>query len=177
MSESETFAKIKLDTEKLDRIVKRLDSNVKDILSSIAFDIEGDAKQMAPRKLGALINSIHTNIKGGGGSKPGNTSMRPNAVVTPLPTPTGKIIAIVGSGIDYAIYQELGTHKMSAQPFLLPAGEKNLSKIQEGETWRKVFKSNPFLVTGSCMVLANTRPSLALAVVSKYASPCSSLSG
>lgn len=32
-------------------------------------------------------------------------------------------IYVVGSSVEYAIYQELGTSKMSAQPYLRPAAE------------------------------------------------------
>ncbi len=33
----------------------------------------------------------------------------------------GSDAAIVGSGVEYAVYQEYGTRKMAAQPFLRPA--------------------------------------------------------
>lgn len=33
----------------------------------------------------------------------------------------GEIVGYVGSDVEYAIYQEMGTERMAAQPFLRPA--------------------------------------------------------
>lgn len=40
-----------------------------------------------------------------------------------------KLVAVVGSNLDYSIYQELGTKKMRANPYLQPALEKNQRQI------------------------------------------------
>lgn len=36
----------------------------------------------------------------------------------------GQYKAVVGTNVEYGIYQELGTHKMAAQPYLYPAYEQ-----------------------------------------------------
>ena len=37
----------------------------------------------------------------------------------------------IGTDVEYAIYQEKGTRKMKAQPFLTPAVEDNVKKIRD----------------------------------------------
>lgn len=66
------------------------------IVQKTAADIEAQAKTLAPVDTGALQNSITWR-------------------------PTGQTSAEVFTGIDYSIYQEYGTYKMSAQPFMVPA--------------------------------------------------------
>lgn len=63
-----------------------------------AADIEAHAKQRAPVDTGALRNSIQSR-------------------------PVAPLSAEVTTGVDYAIYQEYGTHKMAAQPFMTPAAD------------------------------------------------------
>lgn len=69
-----------------------------DVVRKAVFDVEADAKVRAPVDTGALKASIA------------------GKMIAPL---TGEIVC----GVEYGIYQELGTHKMSAQPFLTPAVE------------------------------------------------------
>lgn len=68
-----------------------------------ALKVEGDAKLMAPVDTGALRGSITT----GGRSTPDGAE------------------ATIGSSLEYAPYVELGTSRMSAQPFLQPGLQKN----------------------------------------------------
>ena len=89
----------KLDTRVLDAIAKGLDKNSDQVLASVAFQVEAEAKVRAPVDTGALKNSIHTEKKKQG-------------------------LYWVADGVEYGIYQELGTHKMSAHPFMKPAVEK-----------------------------------------------------
>ena len=65
--------------------------------------VEGDAKMVVPVDTGSLRRSIHTE----------DSSNATSATAT------------VGSSLEYAPYIELGTSKMSAQPFLQPSLEKN----------------------------------------------------
>jgi len=41
--------------------------------------------------------------------------------------------------VEYAIYQELGTYKMRAHPFLSPAAETIYSKFVDPATWAPLF--------------------------------------
>jgi HK97 gp10 family phage protein len=89
----------KLDTRVLDAIARDLDKNSDQVLASVAFQVEAEAKVRAPVDTGALKNSIHTEKKKQG-------------------------LYWVADAVVYGIYQELGTHKMSAHPFMVPAVER-----------------------------------------------------
>lgn len=68
-------------------------------VTRIAIDVETEAKRLAPVDTGNLRASIN-HVSGYGDQGP---------------------VAYVGTDVPYAIYQELGTWKMRAQPFLRPA--------------------------------------------------------
>ena len=51
---------IRIDTRELDRIAAQLGMKRKDIGRRIAFEIESEAKQLAPVDTSALRNSIYT---------------------------------------------------------------------------------------------------------------------
>ena len=72
--------------------------------------MEAEAKGRAPVDTGALKGSLHTEKKQAG-------------------------LYWVADGVEYGIYQELGTSKMASQPFLVPAVEavrKFISKMFGG---------------------------------------------
>ena len=97
-------AKIRLDTRELDRICRELDMNTDQVLRSISFQVEGEAKDKAPVDLGALKGSIKVEKK-------------------------GKNKYWVQDGMDYGIYQELGFHHWKSgqfiqNAFMVPAVEK-----------------------------------------------------
>ena len=133
----------KLDTTVLDRIVRDLGTNEKDVVTDLAFQIETDAKMRAPYLTSAMLNSIYVVTKDEDNySTAANKAKSKNPKVTtnPLPKPTGKTIANVGPCVDYALYVELGTSRKAARPFLVPAVEKIFHKFNSGETWRRLFK-------------------------------------
>jgi HK97 gp10 family phage protein len=106
---------IKLDTKELDKIAKGLDKNCDDVIGILAHQLEGYAKTNAPVDTGALKNSINTKrIK--------NNHWR------------------VGDCVEYGIYQELGTSRMSAHPFMIPAAEKVAKDLNSGKTWKRIFE-------------------------------------
>jgi HK97 gp10 family phage protein len=67
------------------------------------------AKDLAPVKTGRLRNSIHIDIEGKGYD----------------------VVGRVYNNVEYAPYQEFGTTRMVAQPFLRPALVINRDKIKE----------------------------------------------
>ena len=73
------------------------DERLKQILLELMLAIEGHAKRRAPVDSGRLRASIHTYPK------------TPASVIT------------VSDGVKYGNYQEFGTMKMKAQPFMRPA--------------------------------------------------------
>lgn len=93
-----SIGSVKLDTKVLDRMRKDLDMNTDQVLAGIAHAVEGEAKMKAPYLTGALKNSIITVKKRLG-------------------------LYWVQDGVEYGVYQELGTSRMAAHPFLVPAIE------------------------------------------------------
>lgn len=125
---------VMLDTRELDRISAGLNKNTQQIIEGAAFEVERMAKQMAPIDTGALRNSIYTATR--------SDNRAPNPLhgesVSPIPSPSGNIFAVVGAGVDYAIFVELGTHRMADQPFLSPSVEYVARKVNSGEYWKEL---------------------------------------
>ena len=67
--------------------------------------VSGKAKQLSPKDTGRLINSIDYQVN-----------------------PADREV-IIGSPLEYAPYQELGTSKIGAQPYLKPGMLKSASSI------------------------------------------------
>lgn len=76
------------------------------ILRKTAFDIEADAKVLAPVDTGTLRSSISTTITGDGRH--------------------GTMTAEIGPTVDYGIYQEYGTSTQSGKPFMGPAFDRRV---------------------------------------------------
>ena len=138
---------IRLDTTELDRIAKGLDVNMVEVVESLAFDIEKEAKEIVTAKniikTGALRASIYTATKhsnGYTGAAIAATEKNFYVDTIPHPTPTGKVIANVGPAVNYAAFIELGTRFMRARAFLLPAVESVAKKLNDGRTWERLFK-------------------------------------
>lgn len=81
----------------LKSIITGADSKLRAGLAEAGEMVKGAARGLAPVDTGRLRNSINSTVEG-------NT-------------------AIVGTNVEYAIYQEFGTYKMAAQPFMMPALE------------------------------------------------------
>ena len=130
----------KLDTKKLDAIVANCDMKTEQILRRLAFEIEGIAKQLAPYDTTALRNSIYTVTEKEDNYQQASAdaiSKRPGIETEAHPKP-GKGEARVGPCVEYAAYQEFGTSKMSAQPYMTPAVEKVRGKFEDGSTYKEL---------------------------------------
>lgn len=88
--------RVTLDTRVLDNLIKTAPNRISAILRTSVFAIVGDAKIRAPVATGALRNSIDAEEK-------------------------NKLLWHIHDGVEYGIFQELGTSRMRAQPFLTPA--------------------------------------------------------
>lgn len=90
-------------------------------LAESAIFVTANAKTLAPVDKGQLKNSVMYKLDNGqtGGFNDGDG--KPADIQ--LQSKVEKDSAIVGSHLDHAFYQEFGTRKMSAQPFLRPAGK------------------------------------------------------
>ena len=105
---------VTVDTAELERIAGQLDTKSSEVIRTLGFKAEGYAKTYAPVDTGALRDSIHT------------IDMQPAWVR-------------VQPEVYYAIYQELGTYKMAAHPFLTPAIEQISGEFLSPETWQPLF--------------------------------------
>lgn len=102
-----------VDARKLRKIIADLKPGADRILRTSAFTIEGGAKQRAPVATGALRASIHTE-------------------------PKGPLFYRVTDGVEYGVFQELGTHRMAAQPFMVPAVEEERKHFEKA--WAELFR-------------------------------------
>lgn len=137
------MTKITIETKKLDQIARSLNRNVQDVLEALAFDVEASAKQRAPYDTTALRNSIYTITKRSNGYDAASSAaanLRPGVSVEPHPPVSGKVIARVGPCVEYGAFVELGTDKMSARPFLVPALEETAKTYASGKKWRKIVE-------------------------------------
>ncbi len=80
----------------------------KKLVAASAIELENRAKMMAAVDTGAMRSSIHHEITNGG------------------------YTAVIGPSVYYALFQEYGTHKMGAQPFMGPATAAVEPKFIEG---------------------------------------------
>lgn len=89
---------VSVTSNRLGAIAAKLPGATRALVTKAVFDVEGQAKARAAVDTGAMRNSIQ-------GQMTGNTSGE------------------VGVGVEYAVYQEYGTAKMPAHPFMTPAAE------------------------------------------------------
>ena len=105
---------ITADTKEIERLIVNLDNATDEVIRTLAEEFVGHAFLYAPFEFGALRTSIHA-------INMGNAYQR------------------IQPEVDYAIYQELGTYKMAAHPFLTPAIEQMSGEFLSPETWQPLF--------------------------------------
>jgi len=74
-------------------------------LESWATEVKESAKQLAPMKTGRLRSSIYAKVH--------------------------EWVAQFGAEASYALFVEFGTHYMQARPYLYPAIQEHLSKLEQ----------------------------------------------
>ena len=134
---------LKLDFKEVDRIIGALDGNKEKAGRMIGFEIEAEAKKRAPRDTSAMANSIYTATqKYDGYQQAANAARQSNQNVETesIGKPRGNVIARVGAAVNYAVYVEMGTSRMAAQPFLFPAAEHVANKINDGTYWKVLIE-------------------------------------
>lgn len=100
---AESSVSVQKDTRVLEKILAQLHPKTEAVLRDAAFRIQADAAIHAPYDTGALSNSM---------------TAEPD---TPLTW-------IIRDGVQYGIFNEMGTVKMPARPFLVPAVEAERSR-------------------------------------------------
>jgi len=96
---------------------------VNEELVKLGFRIVRNAKRRTPVDTGRLRSSIHFVDNTGVLYSPGGD-------VQPLKKPSIKGVIRIGTNVKYAEYVEFGTRNQSAQPFLRPAIDEEISKLQ-----------------------------------------------
>lgn len=110
---------VTLDTSVLDRIVANIPGQKQTIGMIVASEARDWAVGFAPYKTGNLISSIKKMYPG------------------------GDVIAQIlqdGGQADYGIYQEFGTYKMAAHPFMTPMSEAMAGRYSSPALWQPLFK-------------------------------------
>jgi len=94
--------------------------------------VTSEAKSLAPTDKGLLRNSVmyKTSLETGGITEGENISVTPK-----------KNEGYVGSNTEYATYQEYGTRKMDAQPYLRPAVDIVVNGTGYKEAIKKIMNS------------------------------------
>jgi len=102
--------------DKLSNLDEKLGKALDEALNEIAEKIRDDAKGFVPVDTGALRKSIRVEKKG-------------KLEVQVIAGGGGVINPRTGREVDYAGYVEFGTSRMSPQPYMQPALEKNRDEI------------------------------------------------
>jgi len=132
----------KLDMSGLERIERELLPKAEALVNKTAFDVQGRAQNNAPVDTSALRNSIYTVTRQSDGFQVAASAAQaqnPKAEIVPIPSPIEELAAHVGPSVEYGIYQELGTVRMGAHPFLVPAVES--LRLTWKAAWKALFES------------------------------------
>jgi len=99
-----------LDTRLLDKLIRENEAEVDKHLRETGFSIASDWAKAVNVETGALRNSI----------------------LAESPKKMGNLHYRVQDGVEYGIFQELGTSRMAAHPALIPAVERHVHPFVEG---------------------------------------------
>jgi hypothetical protein len=124
--------KVRVDTRKLNSILKSVDGDTLGVIVEIAGDVVKDAKALAPVDEGNLRDGIYFRTAKENRMPPLSGDV--NRVE--LPAPETPLSVSIGPSVDYGIVIELGSTTHSAQPYLSPAFRKHASRI---ESYRRKF--------------------------------------
>jgi len=106
---------VKTDTRGIEKIIANCDNLTPQIVAEAGLEVSGYAKTFAPVDTGYLMNTIDS-------------------------TMISDTTARIQSNAEYDIYQELGTYKMAAHPFLSPAIEQVAGKFMSPQTWQPLLR-------------------------------------
>jgi HK97 gp10 family phage protein len=115
---------VKLDTRKLDHLLANIKPRTEKALTQAATEIQASAAQ----------NTVRVDT---GAMKAGWRVNPPDAVVVGVPSAQASQPEIFNTQ-HYALYNELGTSRMSASPMLVPAMEGYRRKIESA--WKVLFE-------------------------------------
>jgi HK97 gp10 family phage protein len=119
--------KLKLDTKVLDEIIRQHPKESAGIVKKAALRVEALAKRDAPRDMKRPPKDLTQKVTGNL-----RNSIQAEQHTSPLDW-------WVHDGVEYGIYQEMGTSRMPARPFLGPAVESVRPWYRQ--QWPKLFKA------------------------------------
>lgn len=106
---------IVIDTSVLQKITREIKPRAAKVVKNYGLMIVSGSVKRAPVDTGRLINSITANSK-----------------------MVGELTFRIQDGVTYGIFQELGTSKMAANPFLVPSLEEHRERFLRA--FSEVFK-------------------------------------
>lgn len=126
---------VRVNNEKLERLITELKPRADAILDKSAFDIQASAQGYALVDTGAMRASIYTKGPGGSGGGYGLATQEalkanPKVQIEP-PPPVDELERIIGCGVTYGVYVEL-----RYKPFMAPAAEDNRKSFIEA--WKSL---------------------------------------
>jgi HK97 gp10 family phage protein len=104
----------RIDLSGLERLTKEMEPRAEKVLDLAAQEVAAYAARNAPVDTGALKNSIHVEPE------------------------HERLTRIIADQVTYGIFQELGTYKMAAHPFMTPAVEAVRTRFTK--MWEALFK-------------------------------------
>ena len=107
---------VKTDVRGLETIISNCVNMPPQIIATYGMKCSGYAKTFAPVDTGFLMNTIDS-------------------------TMIDDTTARIQSEAEYDIYQELGTYKMAAHPFLAPAAEQVAGEFLSPQTWMPLINT------------------------------------
>jgi len=126
-------------TDNTNKVLSEIDKRLVSKLGKASLMVERKAKELCPVLTGTLRRSIISNWYGAKGTrsvswphrlrKVKGKKVRINAGKTEI-SPQDEKKAVIGTNVEYAPYIELGTSKMAAQPYLVPALESCMGAIK-----------------------------------------------
>lgn len=101
----ETGVTVRIVSNRLEALPAAYQAELARVVTKAGYDVEAQAKGLAPVLTGTLRRSIHTVLEEGG------------------------LKAIIGPSVEYGKYVEFGTRHMPARPYLRPAFERVVPKL------------------------------------------------
>lgn len=96
---------VQLETKGLDAILQKLDARADMAVRDTALSAQGKAAMSAPYDTGALSNSLHVEK-------------------------VQDAVYDLSDAVHYGVHNELGTYKMAARPFVVPAIESERGPLE-----------------------------------------------
>ena len=128
-------ANVRVDTTILDGMLNKVPERADKAVRETAFNVEFKAKQGTPLKTGALRNSGYTKTsKSNAFNQSKAKASEKNPAVNFSDEPEEKMglgKAIIGFSVEYALFNEIGTSRMAARPFLVPAVESERDAFEK----------------------------------------------